>query len=722
MPVVLLEQESRCPTKSQGRDAAGAAAPSAASSATPIDFLTQPTRHLFFTGKGGVGKTSLSTAAALTLADAGQKVLLVSTDAASNLDEMLGVALHNSPTPVPGASGLWVLNIDPDTAAEAYRQRVLVQMGDAATEAERATVREQLSGACTTEIASFDEFASLLSDGPGRFDHIVFDTAPTGHTLRLLSLPKAWSGFLAGNDRGASCLGPHSGLKMQEQRFQAALAALSDPALTTVVLVTRADTGAITEAARTSAELHALGLHNQRLAVNGVFHASDRSDAVACAIEDLGQRALQAMPPSLKQLPQDQVPLRAFDTVGLPALRALLSPSLPIGAAMPAAPAQPATHRVTQLAGLAALADELATADHGLIMVMGKGGVGKTTVAAALALGLVGRGKTVHLSTTDPAAHLAVTLGVWAAESQARVDPALEPRLGAARGPGCTPGQAVQRRMGSKAGSTRRAGAICRAWRRCTRVAWVHHAPRVRLARHGNSPRRGPGFLPPTLLTGDVPGLQVSRIDPAVETQRYVDKIMAAKSPHLDPQERALLLEDLRSPCTEEVAVFHAFSRIVSEGRSAFVVLDTAPTGHSMLLMDATGAYHRQMKREFEGHGIGRVVTPLMRLQDAAYTKIILVTLAEVTPVSQAAALQDDLRRASVEPYAWVLNKSVLGAGTHDPLLAARLAGERRQIERMSGGLAKRLFTLPWLTVPPVGVLELSKLVARTGDQAPAQD
>ncbi len=589
------------------------------SGGSTIGIIEHPTRYLFFTGKGGVGKTSLSTAAALMLADAGKKVLLVSTDAASNLDEMLGIALRNTPVPVPGAPGLSVLNIDPDNAAESYRARVLAQMGASATAEELSTVHEQLSGACTTESASFDEFSSLLADGAPAWDHIVFDTAPTGHTLRLLSLPKAWTGFLRGNDRGASCLGPHSGLKMQEARFKAALDALGDPAKTTVVLVTRPDRGAIEEAARTSVELRELGLNNQRLAINGVFHASDRSDAVACAIEDLGQQALEALPASLRALPQDRVPLRPVDTVGLPALRALLVPGVApvvLRAAAPDAERDP-------LPDLAALADELAAAGHGLVMVMGKGGVGKTTIAAALAIGLVQRGQTVHLSTTDPAAHLAGT------------------------------------------------------------------------------------------LEGDLPGLKVSRIDPKVETQRYIDKVMAAKAPQLDAQEQALLLEDLQSPCTEEVAVFHAFSRIVGEGRSAFVVLDTAPTGHSMLLMDATGAYHRQMTREFEGHGGARIVTPLMRLQDAAYTKIILVTLPEVTPVSQAAALQDDLRRARIEPYAWVLNKSVLAAGTHDPLLQARLAGEHRQIERMSAGLAQRLYALPWLPVPPIGLGELSKLVRR---------
>jgi arsenite-transporting ATPase len=584
----------------------------------PLSLLNHPTRHLFFTGKGGVGKTSISTAVALYLADSGKRVLLVSTDAASNLDEMLGIELKNTPVSVPHAPNLWVLNIDPDNAAESYRQRVVDQMAADSSETELATVREQLSGACTTEIASFDEFAALLSDDDSRYDHIVFDTAPTGHTLRLLSLPKAWSGFLAGNDRGASCLGPHSGLKMQEVRFKAALQALSDPDKTTVVLVMRPDAGAIAEASRTSEDLHALGLHNQRMVVNGVFHASDPLDTIAHSIEKLGMQAIAETPVNLLKLPQDYVALRAFDTVGLAALRALLGSTQPSGEVPKPMSAQAQCHG----AGLAALLDALALAEHGLIMVMGKGGVGKTTMAAALAVGLVQRGKTVHLSTTDPAAHLTGT------------------------------------------------------------------------------------------LAGEVPGLRVDRIDPIAETQRYVDKIMAAKGPKLDAQEKALMLEDLRSPCTEEVAVFHAFSRVVSEARSAFVVLDTAPTGHSLLLMDATGAYHRQMMREFEGHSSGRLVTPLMRLQDPAYTRIILVTLPETTPVSQAQALQEDLRRAQIEPFAWVINKSVWAAGTTDPLLGSRLTGERKQMERIANGLATRTFVVPWKESPPIGYAGLAGLVS----------
>ncbi|NML72499.1 arsenical pump-driving ATPase [Rhizobium sp. S-51] len=585
-----------------------------------MKLLANPNRHLFFTGKGGVGKTSISCATAIALADKGLSVLLVSTDPASNLDEMLGVPLGSDPKPIPGVSGLFAMNIDPETAAEDYRRRVLDQMDPSATDKEKATVREQLSGACTTEIAAFDEFVGLLADENPQFDHIIFDTAPTGHTLRLLSLPEAWTGFLEANERGASCLGPHSGLKMQEERFREALECLGDPARTTIVLVTRAERGAIREAARTAGELKELRLSNQMLVVNGRFTPSDTSDRVAAAFAAEQTLALAALPAELASLPRDEVALQPFDMVGLEPLRALLAPSTT--AAETVVDADPA---IPDLPHLSALVDDVEAGGKGLVMVMGKGGVGKTTIAAAVAVGLASRGHSVHLTTTDPAAHLSFVVGSEA-----------------------------------------------------------------------------------------MPGLTVDRIDPEAETARYIEKIMTTKGRDLDEDGKALLREDLASPCTEEVAVFHAFSRVVGEARSSFVVIDTAPTGHTLLLLDATGAYHRQMTRHLDESAPGRMVTPLIRLQDPAYTRVVLVTLPETTPVSEAGALQDDLRRAGIEPYGWVINKSMAITGTTDPLLAARIRGEAIQIERVKHDFASRVYGLDFRAIAPVGLDELRAIATRS--------
>jgi arsenite-transporting ATPase len=584
--------------------------------------LEHPTKHLFFTGKGGVGKTSLSCASAIALCERGLRVLIVSTDPASNLDEMLGTKLKGEPTPITAVPGLFAMNIDPERAAEEYRSRVLAQLSRDAAEEERQTVREQLSGACTTEIAAFDEFVGLLAEDKSEFDHIIFDTAPTGHTLRLLSLSKAWTGFLEGNDRGASCLGPHSGLKMQERRFREALECLGDERRTMIVLVTRPDRGALREAARTSEELMALGLANQMLAVNGRFRASRPGDAIADGLERDQSYALDAMPAVLVRLPRDDFPLLPFDMVGIEALRALFTGHDHQSAIAAVAPPP------LELPDISNLVDQLAESSKGLVMVMGKGGVGRTTVAAALAVGLVERGHAVHLTTTDPAAHLSLV---------------------------------VEEKM---------------------------------------------------------EGLTVDRIDPVAETERYIAKIMASRGKDLDEAGRALLLEDLASPCTEEVAVFHAFSRVVAEARSGFVIIDTAPTGHTLLLLDATGAYHRQMTRHLEPSAPGRMVTPLMRLQDPDYTKIVLVALPETTPVSEAAMLQDDLRRAGIEPYGWIVNRSMSSSGTTDPLLQTRITGEQAQIKRVAS-LAKRVYLLPFQAMPLVGIDALRALVRSRAAKTP---
>jgi arsenite-transporting ATPase len=559
------------------------------------------TRVLFFTGKGGVGKTSAACATALALAEGGRRVLLVSTDPASNLDEVLGVALGSRPTEVPGAPRLSALNIDPEAAARDYRERVVGPYRGVLPEAAVRSIEEQLSGACTTEVAAFDEFSKLLGDagGTAEFDAVVFDTAPTGHTLRLLELPAAWSTFMDTNVGGTSCLGPLTGLGAQRALYAASRDALRDPARTTLVLVARPDRASLTEAERSRRELAELGVTHQVLLLNGLFVATAPADPIARALEDRGRRALDEIPTSLRVLPRAELPLLPFGLVGLPALRALFAATTP-----EAAPPTPEATPADTIPSLDAIVDELAARGRGVLMTMGKGGVGKTTVAAAIAEALARRGHAVLLTTTDPAAHVAA---------------------------------AVRERPAS---------------------------------------------------------LEVSRIDPEAEVRAYTAEVMATSGAGLDDKGRALLEEDLRSPCTEEIAVFRAFARVVERGETGFVVIDTAPTGHTLLLLDAAEAYHRDVLRT-AGAAPEEVRRLLPRLRDRDFTRILLVTLPEATPVHEAAALQADLARAGIAPFAWVVNQSLTPLDVTDPRLAQRRAREGRYLAE-ARALAERVVLLPW--------------------------
>ena len=584
------------------------------------------TRYLFFTGKGGVGKTSLSCATALRLAESGRRVLLVSTDPASNLDEVLGVSLSNTPTAVPGMSGLFALNIDPEAAARAYRERVIGPMRGILPEAALRSMEEGLSGSCTVEIAAFDEFTGLIGNPESgeNFDHIVFDTAPTGHTLRLMSLAKAWDQFLDDNTSGASCLGPLAGLEKQRAIYSAAVETLADKNLTTLVLVSRPQAASLREAQRTSRELRALGVANQMLVINGVFEASRSGDALAAALQRRGETALENASGFLGSLPVSTVALRPRNILGIEGLRSIFEVTGGFEILGGGEPWRP-----PEFGGMDDLIADLSAPGRGVIMTMGKGGVGKTTIAAAIAVALAERGHSVHLSTTDPAAHVAEA------------------------------------------------------------------------------------------LSGEVPGLTIGRIDPVAETEAYRQHVLSTAGATMDEASRALLEEDLRSPCTEEIAVFRAFAREVAKGKDKFVVLDTAPTGHTLLLLDATESYQRELNRQARSTQPEEVLRLLDRLRDPEFTRILLVALPEATPVHEAAALQDDLRRAQIEPFGWIINQSLFESGSGDPLLRQREEAEHRYLREVAGHLAKRAALIRWQADEPVGAPALLAL-ARQASPAPS--
>ena len=584
---------------------------------TTILFAATPI--LFFTGKGGVGKTSLACATGVALADLGKKVLLVSTDPASNLDEVLGVELASVPRPVPSVAGLFALNIDPEAAAHAYRERVVGPYRGVLPDAAIASMEEQLSGACTVEIAAFDEFTKLLGDtsSTSEFDHIIFDTAPTGHTLRLLRLPAAWTGFMDQSVTGTSCLGPLSGLNSQKTLYEKSMGALCDPTRTTLYLVSRPETSSLKEAERSRLELAALGVTNQRLILNALFAATDRTDPVAVALEERGQQAFGTMPACLAALPRMVFPLLAQAPMGIAGLRAIYGDTVPS-----IDDESLKSHSTEPPLPLSALVDEIERMGRGVVMTMGKGGVGKTTVAAAIAVELAARGHIVHLSTTDPAAQVN------------------------------------------------------------------------------------------EVIAGQVRNLRVSRIDPFIETQRYTQEVMGTAGSGLTEQGKALLEEDLRSPCTEEIAVFRAFAEVVAEGSEGFVVLDTAPTGHTLLLLDAAEAYHREVLRTTSD--MPEAVRHLLpRLRDAQFTRILLVTLPEATPVHEAARLQADLARAGISPFAWVINQSFYDTELQDPVLVERGRREAPFIDEVRDALASRCVVIPWTPEPPVGAERLRSLGAR---------
>ncbi|MGE7873592.1 arsenical pump-driving ATPase [Bacillus paramycoides] len=573
------------------------------------------TPFLFFTGKGGVGKTSTACATAITLADMGKQVLLISTDPASNLQDVFEIELTNKPKEIPTVPNLQVANLDPETAAYEYKERVVGPYRGKLPDAVIATMEEQLSGACTVEMAAFDEFSTLLTNKEltSKFDHIIFDTAPTGHTLRLLQLPTAWSGFLEESTHGASCLGPLAGLGDKKELYSQTVQALSNPNQTMLLLVTRPDSSPLQEAERAAHELKEIGVSNQFLLVNGILKDHVQNDDVSNALFKRQSSALKNMAEELKTLPTYEIPLVPFNVTGIENMRKLVQPMENLSTSNEEANA-------VSIPSLQTLITNLSESEKRVIFTMGKGGVGKTTVASAIAVGLAEKGHHVHLTTTDPAAH----------------------------------------------------------------IDYVMH--------------------------GEQGNITISRIDPKVEVENYRKEVIEQAKDTVDEEGLAYLEEDLRSPCTEEIAVFRALADIVERANDEIVVIDTAPTGHTLLLLDAAQTYHKEIARS-TGEVPQSVKNLLPRLRNPEETSVVIVTLAEATPVHEASRLQGDLKRADINPKWWVINQSFYATHTSDSVLRGRAQSEVQWIQAVQKESQNNCVIIPWQSDDIVGYEKLKALV-----------
>ena len=546
----------------------------------------QLTKYSFFTGKGGVGKTSIACATAVGLADLGKKILLISTDPASNLQDVFGQELNGHGTDISEVPGLVVVNLDPEKAAAEYRESVISPYRGKLPESVIRNMEEQLSGSCTVEIAAFNEFSDFITDEAKQreYDHIIFDTAPTGHTLRMLQLPSAWSTFISESTHGASCLGQLSGLEERKGIYKQAVSTLSADKVTSLVLVARPDLAPLKEAARSSHELNLLGIKNQILIINGVLQHSDDNDNVTRLLSERQNSALHNIPEELKDYPMYSVPLRSYNLSNIENIRKMLSSDniIPEGDYKP----------LEGEKNLDDLVDDLFSSGKRVIFTMGKGGVGKTTVATNIALKLKERGAKVHLTTTDPANHLNYDLAI-----KAEID--------------------------------------------------------------------------------------ISKIDEAEVLEAYKNEVRAkARENKMTAEDMEYIEEDLRSPCTQEIAVFKAFADIVEKADTEIVVIDTAPTGHTLLLLDATQSYHKEVDRT-QGEITGAVANLLPRLRNPKETEVVIVTLPETTPVFEAERLQQDLHRAGIENKWWAINSCLSLVDTQNPFLKAKAQGELSWIDRV---------------------------------------
>lgn len=604
------------------------------------------TSYLFFSGKGGVGKTSMACTHAVRLAEQGKKTLIVTTDPASNLADVFEQPIGHQITRIEGLPNLWAMEIDPDKATQEYIDRAMAPLRAAFPAQIVQVMEEQMSGPCTAEVAAFDRFTDFLEVPTGDetvFDVVIFDTAPTGHTIRLLELPAEWSQSIdaASAGSGQTCLGPAAAIQDAKHKYERALAAMRESDQTTFTFVLHPEAISIKETRRAIGELSKLGIHNFRLIINGIIPAEGVQNTLFAARAQMQAIYLAQIEKELPY-PKQKMTLLSGEIKGVQRLSQVAKIFFDGSAAAKTFKAEtvgaPALSVVTPLADVRARLQP--NGHQRTVFFAGKGGVGKTVASCITAVWLAQQGYKTLLLTTDPAAHL---------------------------------GDVLDSPVGDEI------------------------AP----------------------VAGQ-PNLWAVNIDPKAAAETYKARILEDARRRGRPESAiAVMEEELNSPCTEEMAAFDKFIEYASLDEWQAVIFDTAPTGHTLRLLELPVDWSKQLDVKIfasvdasaaDDVAKQRFAKVIDMMRDPQQSTFAFVMYPEATPILEAWRAARELGTVGIQPGLVVANQVIPPHEADTPFTQARRSMQEKYLSDIAGRFGLPLVQIPLLPREIKGLAMLAEL------------
>lgn len=527
------------------------------------------TKFIFFSGKGGVGKTSMACTTSVYYADQGKKTLIVTTDPAANLADVFEQEIGHKITKINGIENLFAMEIDPEKATNEYKERSLAPMRELFDEEMLKIAEEQLSGPCTEEMASFDKFIDFMEEDS--FDMVIFDTAPTGHTIRLLELPVDWSKHIEESSKGSgqTCMGPVALIQESKKKYDDAIAKLRNPERTDFIFVMQPEQTSLEETIRSSNELKEIGIKTTKIIINGFIPKAEAIHPFFKSRYDMQQSYLNKAKATFKNTCIETMELFDSELKGIEMFRK---------SALKLFKTKVSNKNIEHL-----IYPEKGKRKN--IFFSGKGGVGKTSMACITAIQTAQKGYKTLLMTTDPAAHIGKVLDKPVTNEITKID--------------------------------------------------------------------------------GVVNLYAVEIDQKKATEDYKNKILTDAKDRFDESTLKAMEEELNSPCTEEMAAFQKFIEYANLDDFEVIVFDTAPTGHTLRLLELPMDWSKQIQLKA---GLSTKISQADKKQKEQFDRVIemmrdeevttfgFVMYPEKTPIIEAYRASKELETVGIKTQLAIAN------------------------------------------------------------------